>query len=84
MKLLLFIPFLCVGCAELSPSWRGFFVGTQAVSGFEHGTAGDDVSCYGTAIVGLGKRNSFQMQVANPLNRVGGTTWRIAVDRRIF
>ena len=85
MRFLTVLPFFfLVSCSALQPSWNGFYLGVQQIGSFHQTPTEDLAGLYGTAIVNVGKDNSIQFEVIQPLNGRGDRGWRLAVDRRLF
>ena len=75
---------LLAGCAEIKPSWNGFYGGFQNVSAFDTAPTRDSMSAYGNFIINLGSKNSLQIEPIIPLTRSDKPLLRLAVDRKLF
>jgi hypothetical protein len=84
-RFLLFLPLLLLtGCAELQPSWQGFYGEALQQTGPVNGRPSiDGASIAGCAIIGLGKKNSALLEVYEPVQG-GAPGYMVGFSRRLF
>lgn len=84
MRSLWLLPLLLLtGCAELKPSWQGFYGGATVAAPFSVAPDASNTSLTGCAIFGLGKKNSALLEVWEPVQG-GAPGYMIGISRRLF